>query len=92
MSATRYQGKAAGHWGHVVGDRLSGVVDRLTQQWLVPFDGLRQGGREMTAHYLKSVILTGKSRHRESAGVHVARLAILFTIICSVATVVMLLS
>ena len=46
----------------------------------------------MTAHYLKSVILTGKSRHRESAGVHVARLAILFTIICSVATVVMLLS
>ena len=45
----------------------------------------------MTTHSLKSNILLDKARQRMPAGVLVVRLAVLFTVICTVATVVMLL-
>jgi hypothetical protein len=45
----------------------------------------------MTTHSLKSNILVDKAPHRMPTGVLVVRLAVLFTIICTVATAVMLL-
>lgn len=44
----------------------------------------------MTTRNLKAEFVMGKSRHIVPTGVIAARLAILFTIVCTVATLVML--
>ena len=45
----------------------------------------------MTTRYLKNELPIEKSRHRMPAGLFVTRLAVLFALICVVATAVMLL-